>query len=173
MAFSLSDFATALLTAGPLIEAAQHEMLELQCEAIEARAKSYIGNYNHPGNWAQLAQATQEDRVRRGFAANEPLLRTGDLRDSIMHAVVHNVGYVFSNSAIARYQELGTVSIPPRPFLSTAAMEMEQTCLNIAGKGTAALLWSALMKAPVRTLRGLTHIGQILPDGQGVTQVVR
>lgn len=128
MPISLGEFARMLSDAAIASEAEGEGVLKA-CRLVQKTAKSYIGHYDHPGGWAQLAQATQEDRVRRGFAANEPLLRTGDLRDSIQVDAPHRngaevFGYVFSNSAIARYQELGTVSIPPRPFLSTAAMEM-------------------------------------------------
>ncbi|HEY8126224.1 MAG TPA: hypothetical protein VIF88_12500 [Methylocystis sp.] len=119
-----------MLTDAAIANEAEGLGVERACRLVQKTAKSYIGNYDHPGNWAQLAEATQADRVRQGFAANEPLLRTGDLRDSIaIDAPYRNgaetYGYVFSNSPIARYQELGTVSIPPRPFLSTAAMECE------------------------------------------------
>ncbi|MDP3553083.1 HK97 gp10 family phage protein [Methylocystis sp.] len=119
-----------MLTDAARASEAEGEGIVKACKLVQQTAKSYIGNYNHPGNWAQLAEATQADRVRQGFPANEPLLRTGDLRDSIAIDAPHRngrevFGYVFSNNPIARYQELGTVSIPPRPFLSTAAMECE------------------------------------------------
>lgn len=128
MAISLSEFARLLTSAAAANEAEGEGVLKA-CRLVQKTAKSYIGHYDHPGNWAQLAEATQADRVRQGFPANEPLLRTGDLRDSIQVDAPHRngaevFGYVFSNSPVARYQELGTVSIPPRPFLSTAAMEM-------------------------------------------------
>jgi hypothetical protein len=126
MPISLGEFAKLLTDAARANEAEGQGVVKA-CELVQKTAKSYIGHYDHPGGWAQLAEATQEDRVRRGFSANEPLLRTGDMRDSIQIDAPHRSGaevYGFSNSPIARYQELGTVSIPPRPFLSTAAMEM-------------------------------------------------
>ncbi len=127
MTISLTEFAR-LLTDAAIANELEGQGVERACRLVQKTARSYIGHYNHPGNWAQLAQATQEDRVRRGFAANEPLLRTGDLRDSIEVDAPHRrgletFGYVFSSNPIARYQELGTVSIPPRLFLSTATME--------------------------------------------------
>jgi len=73
--------------------------------------------------------------MRRGswrpYPVPAPLLRTGEMRDSIEIDAPHHeapgvvVGYVFSNNPIARYQEMGTEHIPPRPFLSTAAMGCE------------------------------------------------
>jgi hypothetical protein len=53
------------------------------------------------------------ERVRNGFAANEPLPRTGQLRDSIEWTAQGNEGFVGSNLDIAVYQELGTSRIPP------------------------------------------------------------
>ena len=54
-----------------------------------------------------------------------PWLRTGELRDSITYQVDGSVLVVGSVSQVAVDQELGTRSIPPRPFLApTAAAEM-------------------------------------------------
>jgi hypothetical protein len=151
MAFTLKDFADALTGFHPILEAATHELLELQCEVVEAEAKRVIGTYDY--GWPQLAESTQKDRVNKGFSANEPLLRTGGLRDSIQHEIRDGVGYVFSNSPIARYQELGTERIPPRSFLGGASRAMEDRCHEIAGMGTASLLWSAMTRQPGRSLR--------------------
>lgn len=55
-----------------------------------------------------------------------PWLRTGELRDSISHRSDGSALVVGSVSQVAVDQELGTRSIPPRPFLSpTAAAEAE------------------------------------------------
>lgn len=129
MPISLGEFAR-MLTDAAIANEAEGQGIVRACELVQKTAKSYLGHYDHPGGWAQLAEATQADRVRQGFPANEPLLRTGDLRDSIAIDAPHRngrevFGYVFSNNPIAKFQELGTVSIPPRPFLSTAAMECE------------------------------------------------
>jgi hypothetical protein len=138
MAISLGEFAR-MLTDAAIANEAEGQGVVKACKVVQAKAKSYIGSYDHPGNWGQLAQATQEDRARRGFPANEPLLRTGELRDSLkIDAPYRNgaetYGYVYSASPIAKYQELGTVSIPPRPFLSTAAMECEPRVHAILAK---------------------------------------
>lgn len=169
MRFSIGGFAAALSGFNPLYKVAQGEMIERQCEIVEETAKSYIGNYDHPGNWPQLAESTQKDREHKGFAPNEPLLRTGDMRDSIKHAVVDGVGYVFSNDPIAAYQELGTAHIPPRSFLASASAAMEDRCHEIAGQGMMALLTSAITRTPGRFLGGLTHIGEELPGPGAVS----
>lgn len=128
MAITLSEFAK-LLTDAAIANEAEGQGIVKACELVQKTAKSYIGHYDHPGGWAQLAQATQADRVRQGFPANEPLLRTGSMRDSLKidgpyHRGNETWGFVYSASPIARYMESGTSRTPPRPFLSTAAMEM-------------------------------------------------
>lgn len=105
---------------GAAFERRVHGARLLALEAIgaivEAEAKKAIGTYDF--DWPQLAESTQHDRERKGFAPNEPLLRTGELRNSISHQVVsdHEVE-IGSDSKVALWQELGTATIPPRPFL--------------------------------------------------------
>ena len=103
--------------------------------AIEQRAQAKLGEYQ-PG-WPQLADATQTERVSLGFSPNDPLLRTGGLKDSIQGAVDPiSGGYrvvVGSDAPQARIQELGGVNsgrpgladIPPRPYLAPALVEDE------------------------------------------------
>src|ERR1700745_1703668 len=59
-------------------------------EAIRQQARNYTGPSEAGPQWPQLAQSTQKDRVKKGFAANEPLLRTGELRDSIEITISHD-----------------------------------------------------------------------------------
>lgn len=167
MAFSIGEFAALLGSVNPMMGMAQHEMVKRQCEVVEAEAKRVIGTYDY--GWPQLAESTQEDRSRKGFAANEPLLRTGDMRDSIKHTVDGDVGYVFSNDPIAKWQELGTAKIPPRSFLAGASAAMEDRCHEIAATGTFALLTGALMRSPGRFLGSLAHIGEELPGADAVS----
>lgn len=108
---------------------------------IERDAKDEIGTYQRENMgdlrpWDELTKATQADRMRAGFSANEPLLRTGDLRDSITHTVEGNRVVIGSDDPIALYQELGThgpgvgpsgYHVPPRPFLATAAYRNKDT----------------------------------------------
>ncbi len=61
-----------------------------------------------------------------------PWLRTGKLHDSIEVAVGDDCAVVGSSDEVAVYQELGTRSIPPRPFLGTVgAMQAEHTARRI------------------------------------------
>ncbi len=135
---SLSDFAAHLLGAEADIRAAQEAAVVRACKKVRTKARNLIGTPQP--EWPALKEATMADRVRQGFPANEPLLRTGELRNSIQWAApawedqTTCVGYVFSNSEVARYMEMGTVNIPPRPFIGLAAMGLELQIHEMMGK---------------------------------------
>lgn len=124
MTFSPNSFAAFLAGAAFEIEHGKDKGLEKACVILETEAKRVIGTYDY--QWPQLAPSTQADRARKGFPPNEPLLRTGELRDSIGHTVGHGEAWVGSNSKIAVYQELGTRTIPPRSFLSGAVSAKQE-----------------------------------------------
>lgn len=98
----------------------RHEGLKRAALIVEKEAKRVIGTYDY--GWPQLAASTQEDRVHKGFTANDPLLRTGEMRDSIAHTVLEREAHVGSDEEKAVWQELGTDRIPARSFLAGAAM---------------------------------------------------
>ena len=108
-----------------------HRALERVGKLIEKEARRVIGTYDY--GWKQLAESTQSDRESHGYEPDEPLLRTGALRDSIRYTVGHNEVTIGSDSQIARWQELGTSRIPPRPFLSGAAHQKMPEVLHIIG----------------------------------------
>ena len=95
---------------------------------VQNLAQSYIGEYQTAVRpfpaWRPLAEATIEDRIAKGFAADEPLLRTGELQSSIRHNVIASTMTVYSNNRKAAYQEFGTPNarnpIPPRAFIGRA-----------------------------------------------------
>jgi hypothetical protein len=100
--------------------------LEYAAETITAEAKSVIGSYSY--DWPQLTDATQADRERKGFPANEPLLRTGAMRDSISWEILDpgKTAIVGSTDEVALWQELGTDRIPPRPFLMPTVFYLQK-----------------------------------------------
>lgn len=118
---------------------------------IAEDAKARIGHYD--GNdWPQLAESTQEGRVKAGFTPNDPLLRTGALHDAITsegkgREAVAGVksgqpdpkGTDLGNIAI--WQEMGTPGakhpIPPRPFLGPAGFAKAHEVVNAVGKAVA------------------------------------
>ena len=113
-------------------EVARREALEKAAKVVEEEAKAEIGHYQD--GWAQLQESTQADRVKQGYPADEPLLREGDLRESITHAVDGHKAVVGSNDMVAVYQFMGTDHIPPRDALGGALRRKEREVVEILGK---------------------------------------
>ncbi|WP_424139364.1 HK97 gp10 family phage protein [Roseomonas chloroacetimidivorans] len=141
-----SPAAFALFAAG-LAERADRERrsaLDEAARVVQAEAKREIGDYQPAappfGAWPQLAESTQKDRVAQGFTANDPLLRTGKLRDSIGRRVGDGEAVVGSDLDVALYQELGTKTIPPRSFLGGAAVRKSDEVVKILGRRMVAAL---------------------------------
>lgn len=89
-------------------------------ELAATMAAAYIGHYQT--GWAPLAQSTIADKAAKGFAVPAPLLRTGEMRDTIGHLVdpIEFKVVIGSTDPKALWQELGTSRIPPRSFLGLA-----------------------------------------------------
>jgi phage gpG-like protein len=60
-----------------------------------------------------------------------PWLQTGALRASIGHEVDGNMAVVGSSSNVAVDQELGTRTVPPRPFLASTAADSADSAVAI------------------------------------------
>jgi len=133
--------------------------VEVATLAIWKEARSEIGVYQRddvPGfaPWAELADATKDDRVSQGYPANDPLLREGLLRDHIKMSTEGLLGRVGVPSAIVQHeyeeepldvgdlaiwQELGTPDarfpIPGRSFLGHSAAKLKDRVVDmIAGR---------------------------------------
>lgn len=140
---SLLEFSNFLTTRIPATVLAFQHGLERIGKGVERTAKSEFGTYQ-PGigfwpGWAELADATKQDRVSLGFTENDPLLRSGELRDAVTHDVdgaelevaigvkggdTHQP-YSDGSGAVDLgelmiWHELGTANMPPRPVLGTA-----------------------------------------------------
>lgn len=108
-------------------------------------ARSYIGTYQgavgrYPA-WQPLSVNTLQGgvsptgyrypgKIELGYSPGDnPLLRTGQMRQSIQSTVRGNSVIIGSNDEVALWQELGTqgsashVPIPPRSFLGRALAE--------------------------------------------------
>lgn len=111
--------------------------------AARIEAKSYIGHQQE--SWPRLSDATIlgffhergfwiPGKADLGFAPPdyEPLLRTGQMRDSISTAQDGLVGIVGSDDKVMLFQEMGTPGarypIPPRPTLALALMSSTHLC---------------------------------------------
>ncbi|MDY3551402.1 hypothetical protein R5W24_000478 [Gemmata sp. JC717] len=140
----MGSFAAHLLTAAVAVQKAEHKLLAHVGKVVEKRAKAKIGEYQDAAppfaGWAELADATKAERVKQGFPEDEPLLRTGDMRDSIGHTVQGNEVTIGSNNDKAVWQELGTETIPPRSFLGGAMAEELPKLKEILGEGVVAAL---------------------------------
>ena len=136
---NLPEFIAHLVHSIVHLDHAEHTAMERACKVIEKEAKRELGTYQGQAGpfvaWADLADSTIAEKEKLGFAPpDNPLLRTGDLRDSIDHAVGVREGAVGSDSPIAEYQELGTSrGIPPRSFLGGAAVRKGPEVAEIIG----------------------------------------
>lgn len=114
---------------------------------IQKDANGRIGEYQQAvgpfPQWEPLADSTEFDKARGGYPVDAPLLREGDLRDSI-EAEHHGMeGIVGSKDPIAGYQEFGTASIPPRPFIGPAGFSNHKQVKELLGRAGAAALGHA------------------------------
>lgn len=153
----ISDFIAHLVERVALVEIAQHHGLEVGARVIEAEAKHEIGTYQSGAGpfdrWAPLAESTLEGwgghpgKIELGYAPpDNPLLRTGALRDAIDHSVEGHEAAIGVPSRIvtvndksvdvgdvAIWQELGTAKIPPRSFLGRAGFVKEKEVAEVIG----------------------------------------
>ena len=140
---TLNDFAALLEKT--LIPVAASAALDAAAAAIEREAKQEIGTYQRSDMgpyepWQELAQSTKADRVAQGYTENDPLLRSGELRDSIDRETHGLEAVVGSDSDVMVWQEFGTRTIPPRPVLGLAAVRKHEEVLKIVGDGVMAEL---------------------------------
>ena len=158
--FSLLGFVAHLKT----IERDMHTLgpmiVEKACAMVAAEARRVIGKgYD---SWPELKPETMAERVRLGFKANEPLLRTGQLRDSIQWTSHGNEGFIGSNDPVAVFQELGTSRIPPRPFLSGAAAAMGPKIEKMAVRAVLSVMAGGGLHSA--ELRELLHVLKLIKE---------
>lgn len=126
------------------IREAEREALEKAAKIVAEEARKEIGDYQPAKGpfeaWKELAESTKAERSKAGFTPNDPLLRTGKLRNSIEHQVEGDTAHVGSNNPIAVYQELGTSRIPPRSFLGGAAFTKEAEVKAVLGEDIIAII---------------------------------
>jgi HK97 gp10 family phage protein len=143
---SLAGFVTKLAELSIATHTESKRALEAAARIVEAEAKSEISHLQDEAGpfapWADLKAATIEEKVKLGLPPDindegSPLLRTGEMRDSIEHTVVMDgfggTAYVGSNDPKAEYQELGTDRIPPRSFLGGGLFRKEEEVKELIG----------------------------------------
>lgn len=141
---SLTSFITHFSAIALALHEEEHHMLKKAAVLVENTAKEKLGHYQPAVGgfpaWAELADSTKKERLEQGYTENDPLLRSGALRDSISHEIEGNVAAIGSTSDYAIDQEAGTNRIPPRPFLAPALIENINEVKAIIGEGTISVL---------------------------------
>lgn len=134
---------------GPMI-------VERGLQIIQKKAKAAIGKEHEL--WPDLAPSTIADKKAHGFPTPKPLLRTGELRDSIEYTVNGLEGAVGSNLDRALWLEMGTSKMPPRSFLISSAISSEDKIARMAAAATvAALSGHGRHASDVREMLHLLH----------------
>jgi len=137
---SLNKFANHLAKVAIAETVALQVGLKRVAKLVEKTAKAEIGHLQPAvgsfQEWPELADSTKEDKERKNYVFNKdynPLLRTGDLHNSISHEVKGFEAAIGSTSDIMVYQEFGTASIPARPVLGPAAFKNKEKIRLIVG----------------------------------------
>ena len=143
---SIDEFIDHLLKVAEAEQVAARRALQESAKIVEKRAKEKIGEYQEQTGpfiaWPELAEATKADRIRQGYSEDDPLLRTGEMRDSIGRATSPDglEVQIGSNDDKAVWQELGTEHIPPRSFLGGAMADKLPDIKKIMGRAVVAAL---------------------------------
>lgn len=154
---SFRSFAAHLLQLEAEGDEVTSHITQKAAEIIQKDAKARLGEYQAstgPFNtWASLADSTMAARALAGYPENEPLLVTGELRDSIEVEREEHEAVVGSKSEIALWQELGTDrGIPPRPFLGPAAYDSKLPIAEFATSTAVAWLCGLGWKRPAQKI---------------------
>ena len=129
--------------------------VEVHKTAIEKMGKyqPQIGPFE---GWAALAASTVREKLQAGSAGDDPLIGhyppgqkksiyPTSLRQSITMEVAEMEAQVGTNDPVGEWQEFGTPTIPPRPFLRPALYQNEEKIKEI--------MKTTLGMALMRTLR--------------------
>jgi hypothetical protein len=122
-----------------------HPRLEIGLAKVGTLAHTLAAEYigHEMPTWPPLAKSTIRDKAAKGFAVPAPLLRTGDMRDSIsteLDAPELAVA-VGSHEMKAVWQEMGTSrGIPPRSFLGLGMTNSMPYAADVFGEIAVELL---------------------------------
>lgn len=134
---SFEGMAMHLLLAKGVTAAALHLAVKDAVKIVKEDAQQQIGHYQDAVQaqrgdigvfpaWAPLADSTEREKERLGYPLDAPLLRDGEMRESIDGEAMGLKGIVGSKDEKMMYHELGTERMPPRPVLGPAAAKHEE-----------------------------------------------
>ncbi len=133
----LEQFAREMASSARVLPRELEVRFKMVVEDIKETAKEELGVYQPAvgsfNAWAVLTDATQSGRSRLGYTPNDPLLRSGELRESIESEVVGLAAIVGTKDIKGLWQEVGTVHIPPRPFIGPAYVRKLDTLHEAIG----------------------------------------
>lgn len=134
---TLEGFANALAN----MQARTPIMLAIAAESVgqvaEGKAKAIVGEYQRSDlggfeSWEELAESTKSDRLRKGYAENDPGLRSGAMMASITHITNGTAVAIGSSSQKLVWFERGTSKQSPRSVVGLAAYRCEDDLRLIA-----------------------------------------
>ncbi len=141
---NLADLRLRLEAGNDKVMLAARLALGEAAKLVQQDAKDRIGEYQDASGpfsaWEPLAEDTEAEKARLGYPQDAPLLRDGDLRDSIVTEQSGNEAVVGSPDPVAAWQEFGTVNIPPRPFLGPAAFSNREEIRELIGEAVTGAL---------------------------------
>ncbi|SOY56859.1 hypothetical protein [Cupriavidus taiwanensis] len=129
---SLADFANHLTVMAAESKVVTGYMVEKGAESIQKIAKSEIAHYQPAvgpfAKWEELTAETEFEKIRLGYPVDAPLLRTGEMRDSISYVVSleRNAAVIGSDDQKMVWHEQGTPKMPPRAVLGPAAIRANE-----------------------------------------------
>lgn len=146
----LGGFSRLLETWAIELPLAVNEATEASAKAVKKVVQSIYGT----DKLADLAEATQDERTSLGYAANEPLYRTGELlRDSVeIERPSMDTAIIGSSEPIHAYHEYGYWNVraghavPARPVFKIASVEALPLLASIAQDSVAAVLFGGRVR---------------------------
>jgi phage gpG-like protein len=133
--FEFSEYLLDLVVTESL---ALNSGLKVVAEKIEKTAKSEIGHYQKSyakfPAWAHLSESTIAEKESLGYSPpDNPLLRTGEMRDSISNTVEGLEATIGSNDQKMVWHEFGTSKMAMRPVLGPAAFRNRNFIVKTIG----------------------------------------
>lgn len=138
---SFADFSRHIMSVAKAIPKETLKAVEKIGRNVESDAKEKIGYYQEASGpfeaWQPLADGTLKHHSQFGVG-DSPLIISGELYASIQKSVEQSnkttTLTVGSDMDIGFWQEIGTKTIPPRPFIGPAMYENEASSQKILGE---------------------------------------